>query len=216
MLEGLAVGQLAWFSLWEQTGLAAASGSSLWPILATHYLAPTRPYHNLNHILYCLHIAQPFLPQTEDPLAVQLAIWFHDIIYDPRSQANEAQSAVFAGSCLREAGVSPALVQESQRLILTTATHQAEPEDRNAPLLLDADLAILGADAEQYRHYAQAIRQEYAWIADEPYRLGRGRVLQQFYQRERIYLTGPLYQQLEATARDNLQQELLYLNHPPS
>jgi predicted metal-dependent HD superfamily phosphohydrolase len=120
---------------------------------------------------------------------------------------------VFAGSTLNTAGLSPSLVQEIQRLILTTASHQAEPGDRNAPLLLDADLAILGAAADEYQKYAQAIRQEYAWVDEASYRQGRGRVLQQFCQRERIYLTQPLYEQRETLARYNLQQELERLKH---
>lgn len=211
--DAIAVGQQAWFSLCEQADLAAAFRSPLWQSLSTLYLAPTRAYHNLNHILDCLHIAQPYLPHTQDPLAVQLALWFHDAIYDPHAADNEAQSAVFAGSTLNTAGLSPSLVQEIQRLILTTASHQAEPGDRNAPLLLDADLAILGAAADKYQQYAQAIRQEYAWVDETSYRQGRGRVLQQFCQRERIYLTQPLYEQRETLARYNLQQELERLKH---
>jgi len=204
-------GEPAWNLLCQQVGIAAATCTSLWYSLSTHYLAPNRFYHNLNHILACLDMAHPYLPQTQDPLAVQLAIWFHDIIYDPRAANNESESALFASSSLNQAGVPWPLVQEVQRLIVLTATHQAEAGDTNGCLLLDADLAILGAAADEYQRYAQAIRQEYAWVDEASYRQGRGRVLEQFLRRERLYQTRPLYERLEAPARINLRQELAQL-----
>ena len=172
-------GEPAWNLLCQQVGIAAASYSSLWHSLSTLYLAPTRFYHNLNHILYCLDIAHPYLPQTQNPLAVQLAIWFHDAIYNPRASDNEAESALWAGSHLNGAGVLHSLGQEVQRLIRLTATHQAEEGDTNGCLLLDADLAILGAAADEYQQYAAAIREEYAWVEEITYRRERGQTARQ-------------------------------------
>lgn len=208
------MGQQVWTALCHQAGIAAAPGTSLWNSLSHLYLAPTRYYHNLNHILTCLHTAEPYLAETEDPIAVQLAIWFHDAIYDTHAHDNEAQSAFLAASGLSAADVALPQVQEVQRLILATASHRAEMKDANACLLLDADLAILGAAADEYQRYAQAIRQEYEWVDEENYRQGRGRVLEQFLQRERIYQTRPLYEQLEASARANIRRELDQLRGP--
>lgn len=200
--------ELSWFSLCEQASIAAATGHSLLQALFTGYHTPYRAYHNLNHIAACLQSAQPYLHQTDDPIAVQLAIWFHDLIYNTQANDNEQQSAQYAYQSLQFAGVSDSLLAEVPRLILTTQTHQAEADDRNAHLLLDADLAILGAAATIYQQYAQAIREEYHWVPDDAYRQGRGRVLQQFHQRPRLYFTEPYTIQLEAQARRNIQQEI--------
>lgn len=204
-----------WLQLCEQLGIAAATGQQLWSDLVHAYQTPPRTYHNLAHIAYCLNIATPLLFQTNNPLAVQLALWYHDIIYDSQAADNEARSAAFAHDVLQQAGVSGWLIDEVTRLILLTRTHQTTADDHNGAVLLDADLAILGAAANEYQRYTAAIREEYAWVDETSYRRGRGRVLQHFLQREPIYLTVSLREKLEAKARINLQQEWLWLQSEP-
>ncbi|MCL4868872.1 MAG: hypothetical protein KJ063_07895 [Anaerolineae bacterium] len=199
----------AWFSLCSRLGFAAAPTQQLWQVLETHYASPERAYHNLNHISYCLQTIHPHLPLAEDPLAVELALWFHDLIYDPQAHDNEPRSAAYAGELLAAAALPTPQITEVQRLILLTQTHQARPYDRNAHLVLDADLAILGAAAPVYQQYSQAIRQEYHWVDEAAYRQGRGRVLTQFLERPFIYHSPPFFQQLESPARHNLFNELM-------
>ena len=197
-----------WFSLCKEAGIAAATADTLLQALTTGYHTPHRAYHNLEHIAACLQAAQPYLTYTDDPVAVQLAIWYHDLIYDTRASDNERQSAQYAHQALLASGVAGSLLTEVPRLILTTQTHQADVDDRNAHLLLDVDLAILGAAAPIYQWYAQAIREEYQWVPDEAYCQGRGRVLQQFLQRPQIYFTEPFTVQFEVQARYNIYQEI--------
>ena len=112
---------------------------------------------------------------------------------------------------LGQLGVSTALGEEVARLVRLTGTHRPEAEDANGCVLCDADLALLGAGITRYGQYAQAIRQEYAWIPPEQFRAGRAQVLQAFLRRARIYQTDLLYQRLEEQARRNLQAELAQL-----
>lgn len=204
-----------WLQLCEQLGIAAATGQQLWSDLAHAYQTPPRAYHNLTHIAYCLNVAALLLPQTDNPLAVQLALWYHDSIYDSQASDNEARSAALASDALQQAQVSNLLIDEVIRLILLTQTHQTTVDDRNGAVLLDTDLAILGAAANEYQHYAAAIRQEYAWVDEKTYRRGRGRMLQHFLRRESIYLTVPLREKRETNARINIQQEWLWLQGKP-
>jgi predicted metal-dependent HD superfamily phosphohydrolase len=104
--------------------------------------------------------------------------------------------------------VPAATVAAVAQLIVQTKTHHVSSKDRDGCVLLDADLAILGAPAADYRAYARAIRQEYAWVPDEHYRTGRQEVLRSFLQRERIYKTEQLHQESEAQARRNLEEEI--------
>jgi predicted metal-dependent HD superfamily phosphohydrolase len=53
-------------------------------------------------------------------------------------------------------------------------------------VLLDADLAVLGAAEPVYRGYAGRIRREYAWVPEADYRKGGRRVLENFLSRPRI------------------------------
>jgi predicted metal-dependent HD superfamily phosphohydrolase len=57
----------------------------------------------------------------------------------------------------------------------------------------------------------QAIRQEYDWIADKLYRIGKKQVLQNFLQRARIYFTNQLIESLEVRARRNIQAKIAVL-----
>lgn len=138
------------------------------------------------------------------------AVLFHDAIYDPTAKDNEARSADWAISCLR--GTLIAKEHVIRGLILSTKTHQPFDESKESMLILDADLAILGCDPVGYKAYAEAIRKEYTWVAEEDYRAGRAKVLQGFLDRKRIYRTTRMHRQRGARALRNLEWELQQLN----
>lgn len=200
-----------WESLLNAMGVERSSARPLFADLTTRYTAPERHYHNLDHIAHCLETAATLQHVAHDYWAIQLAIWFHDVIYDTRAHDNEAQSAAYAAQALQAIGVSPTRIETVEKLILATEHHSAAASDMDAHILLDADLAILGSDVECYRRYARAIRREYGWVPDAAYRAGRVQVLTRFLQRERIYFTGQLHDSLEESARQNIAAELKQL-----
>jgi predicted metal-dependent HD superfamily phosphohydrolase len=65
---------------------------------------------------------------------------------------------------------------------MATQHHVIHEDDNDAKLLLDIDLAILGQDSARFNEYEQQIKQEYAWVADEAFKQGRGQVLTSFLQ----------------------------------
>ena len=95
-------------------------------------------------------------------------------------------------------------------MILATREHLPQPTP-DANLLLDFDLAILGATWEEYQKYSQQIREEYCMYPDAAYRQGRRQVLQHFLSREYIYHTPLMRRKLEFQARQNVTQEMLLL-----
>ena len=147
-----------------------------------------------------------------DYIPVQLAAWFHDVIYNPQAQDNEEKSAEYAESTLSALKIPQIIIDRVKQLILTTKNHQALPTDIDSQILLDADLAILGATEWEYQTYAQAIRQEYSWMSDVVYQIGRQQILYNFLQRERLYLTDYAYTNLEKKARRNLWLEATNLS----
>ncbi len=80
--------------------------------------------------------------------------------------------------------------------------------DPDTCIILDADLAILGAPPAAYDLYAQAIRQEFAHVPEAEYKEGRAAILTYFLNRERIYHTDLFFNDLEGQARRNLGREL--------
>jgi predicted metal-dependent HD superfamily phosphohydrolase len=176
--------------------------------IVTAYSIPERYYHTLEHIEHVLNIIETFQDQTKDMTVVQLAAWFHDLVYDTQANDNEERSAEYASDWLASLGFSSRIIATVSRFILSTKSHQAAPDDFECQVFLDADLAILGSPPVEYGHYAVAIRQEYAWLPEAEYLVGRKRVLQRFLQRDRIYYTEPMFQAFELSARSNILQEI--------
>lgn len=167
------------------------------------YAEAHRAYHNAAHVEAMLEAlaSRGVLTPT-----LALATWGHDLIYDPRRSDNEERSAQVFGDWLAVQGASTTLVQEVAALILATK-HAAPPANREEALLVDADLSILGADADTFAAYDRAIRREYRHVPGLLYRMGRKKVLRSFLDRERIYTT-PEFAGLEARARVNLTAAL--------
>jgi predicted metal-dependent HD superfamily phosphohydrolase len=189
-------------ALLERWGAAAPPGSDgLARELLGRWREPHRQYHTVAHLAAMLSIVR------ERP-AVELAIWFHDAIYDPRAAGNEEASAALAERSLTAVGASPATVAEVARLVRLTATHDPGPDDDAGALLCDADLAILAADPAVYDAYAAAVRREYAHVPDEAFRAGRAAVLRRFLQRPALYRIVPERDEWDRRARDNLTREL--------
>jgi predicted metal-dependent HD superfamily phosphohydrolase len=172
--------------------------------LIAAYSAPGRHYHDLRHVEDCLRRLDAVTGLSAgDREFLTLAIWWHDVVYDPTRADNEEQSAILA-----ERHVAPDLRDEVARLIRLTRTHDVEAGDRRGALLVSIDLAILGADQASYDAYADAIRREYAHVPDEAYRAGRAAVLQRFANRPVIYPDAGFAAALDQKARANLLREL--------
>lgn len=177
--------------------------------LLVAYAEPQRRYHTLAHIRDCLEQLEdaPGLDPAER-LTLERAIWWHDAVYDPKCSDNEERSAELADRDLAAQGVGDAERAEVARLILLTKGHTVEPGDRLGALLVSIDLSVLGRPAAEYDAYAQAIREEYAYVPDDLYRMGRGTVLKHFLNAPAIYADPGFRERYEAQARANLAREL--------
>jgi predicted metal-dependent HD superfamily phosphohydrolase len=170
-----------------------------------HYTGPGRFYHTLDHIQNMLEIVESLGSNAQNLNAVKLAAWLHDVIYDSKASDNEERSADYAERLCEKLSISEG--PRVAALIRKTKTHDAG-EDADAQVLLDADLAILGASESEYWDYAEMIRREYAWVPEADYRQGRRRVLQSFLSRPRLF---HLLHHLEASARRNIAAEIAQL-----
>lgn len=176
--------------------------------LVNAYSSDRRFYHGLDHINNTLAIIATLESQAKNYPAIQLAAWFHDVIYNPKAKDNEEKSAEYAAKVLNRLNISPSTIDAVTRMILNTKHHQADPADIDSQILLDADLAILGENESNYQFYAKAIRREYGWLNGEEYCSGRLNVLKKFLQRPRIYFTDKMFEQCEAKARQNMLAEI--------
>lgn len=174
-----------------------------------------RAYHTLTHIEQLLVQFESIKHHLSERHIVTLALYYHDVIYDPTRADNEQKSAEYAVDAL-SSYLRPEQCQHIYALIMMTANHQIDEsiysvKYSDAAYLLDMDLSILGAPWSTYEQYAQAIRQEYAHVSDDNYRDGRTGVLKRLLAHPKLYLTDYYYSQLEAQARDNINRELISL-----
>ena len=197
-----------WHDLMRVWNVAPQLAAEIFADLVERYTGPSRFYHTLDHIRKMLETVDALGRFARNLNAVKLAVWLHDAIYDSRASDNEQHSAEYADRFCRRAAIPER--EAVMSLIAKTKTHNAEG-DVDAQVLLDADLAILGADEGTYREYAEWIRREYAWVPDAEYRVGRCDVLRSFLSRPRIF---EFLTQLEGPARRNVAAEIAGLALP--
>ncbi|MFT3805458.1 N-methyl-D-aspartate receptor NMDAR2C subunit [Arenimonas sp.] len=196
--------EASWSRAWPAVSGADADPGLREQLLA-RYAEPHRAYHTLQHLHECLELFDQARALAQRPEEVELALWFHDAIYDVRASDNEARSAAWAVSALASASTPNDAIMRVESLIMATR-HTAAPSDGDETLLVDIDLSILGADAERFDEYDAQIRQEYRHVPGLIYRFKRRGILRSFLERPRIYGTDPLHERFERKARANLQR----------
>lgn len=196
----------SWARAWRGLG-APGDGAVVQAALLTRYAEPHRAYHTLQHLAECLAAFEPLRGLAPHPAEVEAALWFHDAIYDVHRADNEEQSARWACDALEAAGVTNEVAGRVEQLVLATR-HSAIPQGADAGLLIDIDLAILGADAARFAEYERQIRVEYAHVPEPQFGTRRRAILQSFLDRPAIYSTPHLRSMLEARARANLAHSI--------
>jgi predicted metal-dependent HD superfamily phosphohydrolase len=207
-----------WLALTKPYGAAESLRVRAFHELLRHYDGRGRHYHNSSHLAALLRWVARHEGELQQPAALRLAVWFHDVIYRSRRQDNETKSAVYAAGMMRKLGVPEVLSDDVQTMICATQKHTTEPfaAQMKGPAndlcwFLDFDLAILGSQTEIYAAYAKAIRREYAWVPAFLYRKGRRQVLTNFQARPQLFFTATMRAQLEQQARLNMAHELAEL-----
>lgn len=184
---------------------------------------PHRAYHHSGHLsqmLTDLDRLYTHRTQGSTPLALVLAAWFHDAVYEGAPGEDERRSEQLASASLEPLVTAGLLsgdeLQMVSLLVRATATHEL-PESADLPVgyepediqfFLDADMAILAADSARYRRYLRGVRSEYSHCDDEAFRTGRTTFLRSILGRKRIFLSEQAMQLWEEPARANLRAEL--------
>jgi predicted metal-dependent HD superfamily phosphohydrolase len=197
--------------VWQRT-IGRGHDAAFESLVARHR-EPVRRYHTATHVMWvCRHVdrlvADTPVPDVE---VVLVATLYHDAVYEPTAAHghNERASADLAARVLTDIGWASDRVGTVHSLIEATAAHEvpADVDAAAAMVLLDADLAILGADPAAYLAYVTGVRAEYAHVPDETWRSGRTAVLDHFLERQRLFLTEAMHAELDHRARANLSAE---------
>ncbi len=153
-----------------------------WDVLKFGYMQPHRHYHNFGHIRTLLNTFEKYKSEFEDPLAVELAIWFHDVVYDPQSKFNEDASAELASSLILKLK-NIELAKKVKELIMFTkwsdgsfytgTLHDLQQNFKYASndffLLRDMDWAGFGLPWDKFQKNGDTLRLEVPYLSDREY-----------------------------------------------
>jgi len=204
-----------WNDLWWRLGATSPEIPATGARLIAEHDGPGRYYHtrvHLEDVLTKLDWAKTALVESSElPPAergmlfdtVELALWYHDLVYDAKAKDNEAQSRDLF---LTHAGYFklPGALRENVARLIDITAHHKDAVTLDERLLTDCDLAILGAPPPAFARYDANIRKEYAHVPAAAYRMGRRKVLKGFLDQPSIYKTRAFQQAFEAQARLNL------------
>jgi len=189
--------------LWQRASMpgVATDPDAIWHELAHHYSEPDRYYHTKQHLAFCLQQLDLAGERIPHPAQVEMAIWFHDVIYRSGQRDNEQRSAEWFRH--RATGIMPADFIASVLHLIKATTHLEQVDALEKKFICDIDLASFGCSWEHFVRNSEAVRAEYA-LPDEAFYPGERRFLSTLLQRPRIFLTDFFHQLYEQQARSNI------------
>lgn len=204
--------RIEWDKIMDELKVLDTVASRWWSQLIDVYgMEPSRHYHTLRHI-YEIHLLASFEYSSTPPTGLLLATWFHDVVYDPRSTENEADSVKVFKQFAEEASIPKEFSKVVETAIDFTREHLRALSLSNEsvvewiPSFLEMDLAILASDHERYHEYTSQIRAEYEHLCDSEFRKGRKRFLQGFSSFEFRHIRDSVA--LSNLSRCNLKNEI--------
>jgi predicted metal-dependent HD superfamily phosphohydrolase len=172
------------------------------------YGEPWRYYHTLEHIEHCIGWFDACRPLVDNPDALELAVWFHDVIYEPGNPDNEAESAKLYLQ-LSDGVHLPGTRDLVDRLIMATlhlGSSLADGDD--ARYMVDIDLSSFGLPWEEFLRDSENLRREAASLDDDTYYHKAKSFHDSLLARERFYYTDFFAARLEERARENIRRYL--------
>jgi predicted metal-dependent HD superfamily phosphohydrolase len=202
---------------WHELCRALGGQPGLFPWyerLEALYAESHRHYHTFDHIADCLNEFDAARHLSSNPMAVEIALWFHDAIYDPRASDNEQRSADLANCFLEQAGTGGQHVTDGVLRLILATWHDSSPTDQDSGVMIDVDLSILGRSPTVFAEYESQIRSEYAWVPPNIFAARRAEILERFLARPRIYSSDLFLNKYEKQARTNLKNSIKTLRSP--
>lgn len=209
--------------LWRSFGVDNPQAAAFGRRVISAYEGKDRFYHNADHlrdVLAKLDWARGQMRTSPEISAIaenkrarffntiELALWYHDVIYDAKAKDSEAQSRNLFLNHARQLNLSEDVQKEVAHLIDITAHHK-NAKTLSERIMTDCDLAVFGADAATFKLYDDNIRREYAHVPEAAFKPARRSVLRGFLGQKDIFKTITFRTAFEKQARDNLKAATL-------
>jgi predicted metal-dependent HD superfamily phosphohydrolase len=195
-------------ALWGRHEISGGGSdpAGIWAELLDHFTEPHRRYHGISHMEQCLLEFDQASTGMENSDAVEMALWFHDVIYAAGANDNEDQSANlfehFAKHSLEEH-----FANEIPLLILDTK-HIRLPATSNAKYTVDIDLSSFGRPWPEFMVDSHALRKEQPHLSDADFYQRKYAFMNSLLDRDSIYSTEYFHDRYESVARTNINRYL--------
>jgi len=194
--------------LWIRCGsrLGRERAAEIFREVVTHYGEPWRVYHTGDHIRHCLEQVDRIPTDYPDRDNVEMAIWFHDVIYaigDPDNEVNSV--AWFAEQA--EGDLAADFVTTISRLIMATC-HLTPPLNLDEQYVVDIDLSGFGLPWQAFMEDSQRVRDEFPDVSDADFFEAHQNFLGKLDARPHIYCTELFRSLYEDRARQNIAAKL--------
>ncbi len=195
-------------ALWKRsaTDPQRNNGAVVFDTLFEHYREAHRHYHTPDHIRHCLEQFDLARDEMLDPDAVELALWFHDVIYESPGNENEQRSADWF-MAMAEDDLRADLCARVCEMIMVTV-HPSEPAGGDEQMVVDIDLSSFALPWERMKRDSEAVRREMRHLSDREFYAGQIRFLDSLLSREAFFGSKFFNRRSEVAARANVTRYL--------
>lgn len=190
--------------VWRRCLLDAAVDDStkIHQQLIDSYSEPQRFYHTLAHIGHCLSLFDKISAKLQNPEALELAIWYHDVVYKPGAKDNEQLSADLFMATTK--GIfDDSLRNTVYQHIMATVHDESEIKNTDTDYMLDIDLSSFGRPWPEFIHDSENVRLEMKSMPDDLYYQKQAAFQKNLFARPRFFRSDYFYQHYESQARQN-------------
>jgi predicted metal-dependent HD superfamily phosphohydrolase len=204
-----------WACFCDHANVPATDRKAAFSMIADAYGTPGREYHGLLHPVHLFRVLRMaregrdwFLSYPRG-VALEMAVLYHDLVYDPKRKDNEERSAEVARHHALRFHFSEGIVEDVVRLILATK-HAGLPQDRLEQMMVDLDLSPLAVPWESFKRNSEGIRREYKHVSDAEFVLGCRAFLESMLPPKRPHIFSTIYfrEHYEVNAQANLTRSL--------
>ena len=193
-------------SLWLRAGGTSDGAMVIINILADHYNESHRSYHTAEHIEHCLRTYDQAALELGANDAVEMALWFHDLVHMPGRADNEARSAEQFRS-LSNGQLTTHFMESVERLIRSTQ-HLTLSDNPDEQFVCDVDLSGLAKPWDAFIADTHLVRQEHEAIDNATFQAGQHHFFNRLLDRPHLYGTSWFRARAETTARKNIKRLL--------
>lgn len=190
--------------LWRRCLLDKASDESaaIHARLIASYSEPQRYYHTLVHIEHCLSLFDKISHKLQNAAAVELAIWFHDVVYQPDAIDNEQLSANLFMATTN--GIFDDTFRNTvYQHVMATSHNGSEIKNADTKYLVDIDLSSFGQPWAEFIFDSNNLRLEMEGLSDKEFYQRKVRFLKKLFSQPRFFKSDYFYNKYETQARQN-------------